>query len=163
MNDPCSMQERILLASRDGNLSAADREHLATCADCTDAVFVDTLLREEGKQARFEAAPAPLETVAPVLWQGLSEVSARRARVLTLILRLSGAGLSTLGIVVAGLWALPRYGAAALAWLQPAFGALDPTLLLTRQESVWGLVAAVAGLGLAMLTHGLWASWAEAD
>jgi hypothetical protein len=163
MSDLCSRQEVIIPASRTGELSAADREHVATCAACADALLIQTLIVGEWEHLQVEAAPAAAERVAPILWRRLAEDSARRARRLTAALQISGVGLSVVGFLVAAIWGVPRYGGALLAWFQPALVQLNPTVLVTHQDSVWGLVAAVAGLGLAMLTHSLWSSWAEAD
>jgi hypothetical protein len=162
VNDLCSRPEAVVAAYRSGDLSEDDRRHAASCPACADALLVQTLLSEESERLATDSAPVAVERIAPLLWRRVAEESARRARRLTAALQVSGVGLSAVGFLVTLIWGVPRYGGALLAWFRPALGDLDPTVL-ARQDGVWGLMATVAGLGLALLTHSLWSSWAEAD
>jgi hypothetical protein len=93
--------------------------------------------------------------------QRLAEVSQRRARRLLVGLQVAGASLSALGVLGAATWGGLLYGKASVGWLGSLVGRLDPSALLTLPSNPASLLTAIAGVGLTVLTYGLWSSWAE--
>jgi hypothetical protein len=161
MNDTCSKVETVLAASRRGRLTSADEEHVAGCSYCSDALLLDPLLREEGLRACAAAVPPASHVVSRQVRQRLAEEGRRRARRLLIGLRVAGACLSALGCLGAAAWGGLLYGKASVGWLGGLVGQLDPSALLTLPTNPASLLTAIAGVGLSVLTYGLWSSWVE--
>lgn len=161
MNDTCPEVETVLAASRRGHLTGAYERHAAGCASCSDALLLDALLRAEGLRARAAAAPPVGHVVHRRLRKRLAVETQRRARRLLLGLQVAGGCLSALGVLGAAAWGGLNYGELSLEWLSGQVGQLDPSGLLTLPSSPASLATAIAGVGLSVLTYGLWSSWAE--
>jgi len=160
MSQPCTQVDGLLTASRRGSLSADQHEHAKSCPECTDALLLEAILREEGVTARAESTPPTLDRVVVELRGRMDAQAARRVRRLNLGLRAAGAGLSGLGVLVSVLWGARAYGSAAGGWIASTVGSLASGLAAPASTPA-ELLTAVATMTLAALSYGLWSSWVE--
>jgi hypothetical protein len=160
MNEPCAQLEDLLTAHRRGAVSTPQRQHAAECAECSDALLLEAVLREAGIDARAASDPPAFGRVVVQLRRRLSAESARRARRLNLGLRVAGLGLTALGVLATGFWGVRFYGAEAGGWVVSTIRDLAAGSTASASSSAEAL-AAISAMALAGLSYALWSSWVE--
>ncbi len=149
----CEHEPAVLAALDDGNWAPGLREHVTTCATCSDTVLVAGFLRQQAEQT----AASPLPDPDYIWWRAQHQVRAERARRATLPITIVQRIAMLCGLAAA-LTVLFRAG----PWLSTHFPGFSFASAASSPSQPLPLLLTGVGLLLVLGLLDLFNRWAEA-